>query len=624
MQNGEIPCPFCKTFNSGPEDKSKLKGWITSLVSDEEIVAKVKLHSKHQVDETENCSPCKAQDKSNKGSKFCALCHETMCETCSRIHNAWKIMKDHKLLDLPKTGSHRRDKVDIVQTIGKYLICPNHPDRLIEFQCQDHDVLICATCVAAGHRKCISVVEINESISTETAKKDASKLKDEIRALSTYAEDIIKAKRANIAALKNQSETIGETVREFRAKLLQLFEGLEEDINHQTKAITKKHTLASEEMIATVKNVSGNLKTILTLIENAINDSPSNELYIIVNRVRKTVLTDEETIVKVSKQSKSFHIRLEQQGILEDMLALNINEPENLAKVEETEIAASLSPYKEISVTRFGTVKNAIKVHIQGNYPGSDDPIFSDILFLQNDLLIVDSYKCHSIFVDNNHNVVSCQSFDSGPTRATDMKTGIVALCKVDTKRICFISADRNMNVISELPTKYIATALYRLSDGGLAIAWDKPVAFGIIQPYGSTAIEKIYFTKDKADRKLKSFEYMAVDLKRGHVIQPRTADKTVYCFDLEGNPQFSYASDYLKYPRGVAVDKFGNVFICDSSTSSIHVITSRGGPVQIITTGCPKDPLAIALNSDFDQFAVTNGNDDWCEVTIFTLSHEL
>ena len=624
VQNWRIPCPFCKASIHGPAERNTLQEWVKSLKLDEELISKVKLHAERQVDETENCSPCKAQGKRNKVSKYCANCHETMCEACSDVHNALKLMKHHKVLDVLKTDPIKGREIEMAKTLAEYLTCPIHPDRLNEFHCQDDDVLICATCVAADHRKCISVVEINGNIASETVKKDANKLKDELLALSTYAEDTIKAKRADNNKLKDQCESISANVGEIRVKLALLLEALEENVNQQTKAITKECTLARDEQIEKVNYVISSLTKLHNLIENAVSDSPFNQLYVIVRMVRKALLTHEGTIVTVGEQCKSLEIRLEQQSILEGLLALNINEPETLAKVEKTETAVVLPQYKEINIARFGTVKNAIKYHIEGNYSGGNDPVFSDILFLQNDTLIIDRYKKYCIMVNKNHELVKCKSLVSGLSRATYMKTGLVALCGEKTKKICFISADKTMNVKSEIVPKYTATALYGLSDGTLAVAWTNPCAFGIILPYGNSGIENIYFTKDNAGRELKSFEYMAVDSKRGHVIQPCTESKAVYCFDLEGNPQFSYANDNLKKPRGVAVDKFGNIFICDSESSSIHVITSSGSAIQIIKEGCPKRPLAISFNSDFDQFAVTNEAKDWCEVAFFTQSHEL
>lgn len=177
---------------------------------------------------------------------------------------------------------------------------------------------------------------------------------------------------------------------------------------------------------------------------------------------------------------------------------------------------------------------------------------------------------------------------------------------------------------------EYIPKAICALNNGDLAVAWDKPVAFGIISSQlwknqgkvlrgsGQSYCEKVYFTMDKTGRQFKSFEHMAMDEDRLHVIQPCVVDKSVYCFDLEGKPVFSYNNDALKQPRGVALDGEGNIYICEQSLGSVHVVSADGIGIAIIKEGCPPSPLAIGFNKRSNVFAVTVYEPEKCEAIRF------
>ena len=100
----------------------------------------------------------------------------------------------------------------------------------------------------------------------------------------------------------------------------------------------------------------------------------------------------------------------------------------------------------------------------------------------------------------------------------------------------------------------------------------------------------------------------MAVDENRPHVIQPCTTDKAVYCFDFNGNPKFKYKNKDYFNPRGVAVDGYGSIFVCDYNNHVIHVISPTGNALRVIqeSEGCPKYPYAIGSKMNGEEFAVT------------------
>lgn len=198
-----------------------------------------------------------------------------------------------------------------------------------------------------------------------------------------------------------------------------------------------------------------------------------------------------------------------------------------------------------------------------------------------------------------------------------------LALSIPSHRKICFVTADRKFTVKGEIECVRIPKAIYGLNNGDIALSWDNPVAFGVISGQLWTYKEKVYFTDDKSGRKLKSFDYISVDEERQHVIQPCKVDKTVYCFDFDGQPIFKYTSAELKDPGGVGVDYEGNIYVCDTAGVCIHVVSLEGQAVCIIKEGCPKKPLAIGFSIDGKSFAVTQSDRNWASVCFFSIVSE-
>ena len=112
----------------------------------------------------------------------------------------------------------------------------------------------------------------------------------------------------------------------------------------------------------------------------------------------------------------------------------------------------------------------------------------------------------------------------------------------------------------------------------------------------------------------------MAIDENRSHVIQPCTTDEAVFCFDFNGNPKFKYKGKDNFYPRGVAVDGYGSIFVCDYNNDAIHVISPTGNALRVIqkSEGCPTLPLAIGFKKNGEEFAVTKRGSPYRQVTFF------
>ena len=272
---------------------------------------------------------------------------------------------------------------------------------------------------------------------------------------------------------------------------------------------------------------------------------------------------------------------------------------------------------------------------VKGNYQGSNDPTYDSLVYLpNNDFVLIDTYydEGHCILAKEDGTLVAsrdfkyCSDTSTGsrkPYCATVTKNGEIAVSIPKKKKICIISADKQLQSTFTASTKYKPKAIHGLRTGDIAVAFDDPVAFGIISfddiPEPTEKIH-VYFSHDKEGRKLKNFDYMTVDENRSHVIQPCNKDGAVYCFDFNGNPKFKYKNKDNFSARGVAVDGYGSIFSCDYYNNVIHVISPTGNAVRVIqqSEGCPENPRAIGFKKNGEEFAVAQGWPEYRQVTFF------
>ena len=438
--------------------------------------------------------------------------------------------------------------------------------------------------------------------------------------------NIIETMTVCVSKNKKQVEKISSSLKEMREKINKTLDSLEDATNGRAISLAKKGAITINETTDTLNAMVNLFTEYKALMEKMETYGSLSHRYIIAKRLEELIRDLEVVISDIARNVKGTNLSLKLETMLQNILNLEINDVPSLASIEEMPYDISLPPYE-------GTVlkaKKATAKSIQENYDCSHSPTYSCITFLPNRCFaLIDTWTGagYCLLANSAGKFVSSCDFQSSggnennkPSGVTFVKNNIFAVSLPGLKKICFVSTDYQFNIINEIATTYEPKAIQGLKTGDMAVAWSNPVAFGIIS-VDEEQREKVYFSKDKSGRELKCFEYMAVDEKRSHVIQPCSKDDAIYCFDLEGTPKFKYTDTKCSSPRGVAVDRNGNIYVCSWFPHVIHAISPTGVAIQIIEEGVPIYPLAIAFRKDGEEFAVTQGN-DYRVVTFFSLQH--
>ena len=335
-------------------------------------------------------------------------------------------------------------------------------------------------------------------------------------------------------------------------------DSLEEALNDQAKAMAKKHALMTTEVTDSLNEMTGNLQEYKVLTETIETYSSQLHKNKIAKKLMCKIRDQESAILDITSAFRFTELSLKPQTTLLEILQIGINDTHKLAYVEEEAVYNRLPAYERASLLEYDKITQTCHKLVQGNYKGGDDPYYSSLVYLPNDdFVLIDTYykndEGHCILAQGDGTVVAsrdfkyCSDTSTGsrkPYCATVIKNGEIAVSIPEKKKICIISADKQLKSTFTVSTKYKPKAIHGLLTGDIAVAFDDPVAFGIISfddvPEPTEKIH-VYFSHDKEGRELKTFDFMAVDENRSHVIQPCLADKAVYCFDFNGSPKFKY-----------------------------------------------------------------------------------
>lgn len=627
---GGFPCPSCEVVSPVPNDILAAIDWIKTLKRGTET--NTDGQPGKGVATYFQCDPCKALEKSTKAVKRCNDCNQTFCASCAVIRHTHPLLK-HLLLMIIDDSSERSEIFsvgELFNVLCKFMECDTHPGSLVSFYCNYDEEYACENCINTKHKDCNDVVKANTvGAEEENLEEEVAVLKSSAENLNVYASRLVEANRTNVAANSKQVDWITETLKAIRGNINRLLDTFEKNVNESAQLAAKKQKTRVHEEIKLLEDMKKKSTLYLKLLERLCLEGSPCQTDIITRAIKMHLKPLEKELLKTSENFIAIMIRLEQN---ESLLKLptDIND---LIHGKDTIQAMAFKTHTPRFQSRLllghCEIEKVKEVSTQGKYTGKYTCCFSYVEYLRNDVIIlVDVKNKTCVMVMQTGEVMDTLQFTTAMQSwvctnkdpVNDIfqkvwkKDKLIAIPLSNKNKIVIISAKDKLEQKYVLDTVYQPKALQAMKNGDIAVAWNNPVAFGIIAVGGILPQTKVYFRKDKAGREIKSFDYLAVDEKRSHVIQPCTKDNAIYCFDFDGNHKFICGS--INSPRGVALDADGNVYILAYGDDSLHVISPAGLQLRKIRTVA--NPQAVSFNKNGDQMAVTQYNFN-C-ITIFKL----
>lgn len=176
------------------------------------------------------CAACAVDGEYRPAVKFCLDCNQPICQSCVDSHRRIKHIQGHKLVD-----NKNEDAVKTAKILSSCLVCPNHPDKNIEFICADHDVFCCSTCATVNHRGCRQVKEV---AAVAQMSSDITTTMKHVADAKTHIEGIVKLHQNSNQEFQLQArQSIPKQIQEMKASILKTFDELELILLKETRRL---------------------------------------------------------------------------------------------------------------------------------------------------------------------------------------------------------------------------------------------------------------------------------------------------------------------------------------------------------------------------------------------------
>ena len=633
----EFECPVCRLPSKSPEnDTTDISKWVQELDIDKELQTKV---GKQNEQDAKWCSQCRYVEKFIKSEVYCSTCQESYCKNCSEILHSFKLQRDHAIIDIKDDGENEAINEQAVQLLQTFLTCSTHPDKRVEFFCNDDESFCCATCITSGHQCCKYISELKDL--TQKDDNDPIQLSGSFSKLTDHIRSFINLIKEKDAEIKKTPQKLAFEFQEIKERVIRLLDAVEEQIAQDSKALTKAISVKSFDEIELLNSIMSEIDVVTYMLETLVPKLP-NASAMVCSKNAKVMLHDLEK--KILERCSSFEMDELQLKVGEDLKSIiNVgpNETEQIASIGSTARSCPLPRLDEKFLFREGKVEVVGVKHncISAISPGYNPKYNSISILPDNSLVLTDSYYGICLLVDANSQVADSINF--GVKAVTEkanvvqnfihsacLASGLIAISVLLENKICFVTASNGkLDKNSELNCKYTPTALHGLRSGDLCVLWNEPQAFGIISVCGGSYEDKVYFANDTGGKLIKHNKRMVIDEDRCHMIcsyriNSSETGKTaiVASYDFNGNQIFERSFSEIKDPRGIGLDADGNIYLCNLDLGGIHVLSPEGLHIRMIKEGCPRWPLGIGFNKSMNSFAVTQSNPDCRQVVMFSI----
>ena len=602
-------CPVCRLPSDAPDNGDVTLEWIQSMNKTKATSSKL------ASDLYESCNQCSCLEKFTKAKYYCIDCKECFCESCSKTLHSFKFTSNHVLIEVDCGKENKNVHEQAFMMLDKFLTCSKHPRQPVAFYCESEKQFYCSECAVDNHQNCTKKkIEQMTDKHTETMSKT---LASSFKKLFDHTQSVIKMIQDHDQENKSEPDKLLDEFFKVKQNVIRQFDIMEESLKAESKAMCKKIAIKNLDEIDELKEVGQRLSVVTYLIENFANKIPTGLACVCLHEAGNILKHIKKETAERGQSRTKTNIRLKIENVLKTLLDVGANEISQIASVQRINKSIPLPEYDDELCLRNCTLKKIKTDIVKGEYSKDLNPCYSGVLFLSDNKMILSDSRFGSIcLTDENSTIISSYRLgELDPTQnsrldlnwicATAMTNNNIAVSVVNKKKIYFLSANEKLECKDEISCKYTPVAMHGLRNNDIAVLWQGPWAFGIITLTGGSYHEKVYFNKDKTQKKLNSLGFMAVDDARSHVILPSASNHTIYCYDFEGNQRFAY-HDIKIASLGVAIDGNGNIYVCEQIQGTIIVLSPAGALIRLIKDECPPRPLGISFKEDGKTFAVT------------------
>lgn len=298
-------CPTCRAFNRVELSESFSAKKTANGFPINHLIMTL-LDRKNLENKDVNCFSCSKRGRDAPGKFWCYSCSAAFCETCGEFHTSLPILADHRIAPIDESTDAS------VISLTAHDVCETHPGKKLEMFCHDHDLPCCATCTMVTHRKCESVVTLEDAAKSfkDTDSNDTEHVKDEIKSLIAEFDCKLNDSTKKYKELEATTERNEKEIKEYSDKMVNHVNKLREDFEKtlaEVQSKKMKDISNRKKELANMQSIVSNSEWLLKAVEEKCSRI---QLLSLIPKITK--LTDEinEKLEMIKKEPITQNIKV--------------------------------------------------------------------------------------------------------------------------------------------------------------------------------------------------------------------------------------------------------------------------------------------------------------------------
>ncbi|KAL3870818.1 hypothetical protein ACJMK2_038858 [Sinanodonta woodiana] len=599
-------CPVCKKVTKAPVNAKQISEWAAFFPQDT-IIQSLLPGSKSEIDRP--CDPCLTEHNAVQAKGLCVVCNDVLCEECIRSHRKNKASRGHKINLLKDDPDYRHH----AKNVSLHMACDTHEDEDAKFFCKDHAIFYCPECEPLAHKSCKNVFDLKKHSARLLKERSPTKASEELENIEAHLLKFTDTSQAHMKQVEFQINNLPYQIRALKKRIDEILDTLERKTKLEGNSLLNEEVKELPDKIKECESLVTAVRNSHRVLDAVVRNDDAVQTFYTIQKIQNHLIFYRKQI------SGPFSLTDCKELVIYFDATLSALDPDVKVNVEtKLEIRRDLdTPRTSLTSARTLSSRQSKEYTLK---PEAEfiakspnglglGPCYTGIAHLSGDrLVLVDYNNKRCCLYDSSFTFVSDHTFTSHPMSVCVVRENTIAVSLQGDPDPAFHIMDVQ-NAVRSIDTIALSRPIWglaALSNSKFVVSGvstDNKYYWGVVSRKGK---EKLFH--ELGDSGGHVITDIALDASKTRVYISLYGTHTVHCCDLEGVEYFRYKNykDLIR-PRGLAVDREGNVYVVGQESNTILQLSNDGTLIHIFRKGVPAKPQQINFNLSGDTLMVTN-----------------
>ncbi|XP_046367071.2 protein wech-like [Haliotis rufescens] len=601
-------CPFCSKMTKVSAPERPVEEWADGVKPSFVIQGLLDSFGPGSRGTT-YCTCCHAEGETTPATVWCAICDESLCHRCARMHTRFPSTRHHDVLDLSGEVNISRKR---------NVMCNEHKEECIKFLCKDCKKVTCQICCVIYHRKCDSVVTLESEL--PALKSQLLTEKENILKKQILMETRVDTVKSSFSTEKNRYAQIESDIKSSGNKAREKITLKENKLLDELKEVSEKHIGQMTDDIKSGEISVQMYRQQAELIDQTLRSECDMDVY---EMYQGCEAGDVEAVGDADLKEKGRLARIMfKQDTDKLSRALDDLQLGEIVVLFEGVLDLKGSPVLQDSInvldlTVTPVLRDTINVTVAGDVNESRPIDVITLVINDTDTVVTTDWNNNSVksfYTRDNQSCHSKLSLDSTPWSLTNLQHNQVAVT-VHNNTIVMVQVNPDLVMLSTIATSKQYCGITSLTPSTLAASSQSPPCVDILDMTGNVLRS---ISPLSGGEKILQSPFFLCTTGTGNILVTDYNCMCVLCLTTEGDVTFTYLTSRTS-PLGITSTSTGDILFADSQDNVVH-LTKTGQFVRNILTadGSVRSPYGVCVDG-CDHVYVCNYFSD--EIKVFTCS---